>query len=156
LAVARLQPLLPAAAAVYSSPLARCAGLALPLTAALGGAPVVFDARLAEMDFGAWEMRAWDDIARAEIDAWCADRLGYRPGGGETVIEVARRVTAFCRDLARRDQGHAVIVCHAGTIRMLQAAACRDRLEDIARHAFEAAATVGYGALHILDMRQDF
>jgi alpha-ribazole phosphatase len=155
-AVARLHPLLPQAAAVFSSPLVRCAGLASPLAAALGSVPVQFDARLVEMDFGAWEMRGWDGIAREEIDAWCGDRLGYRPGGGETVLEVARRVTAFCRDLARRDQGHAVVVCHAGTIRMLQAAACHDKLEDIARHAFDAVGAVGYGQLHILDIAQDF
>ena len=46
----------------YSSPLQRCAALARRLSFA-----PVFDPRLAEMDFGAWEMRSWDDIPRAEV-----------------------------------------------------------------------------------------
>jgi hypothetical protein len=52
---------LPGSLPVYTSPLRRCAELARRL------APpeLHIDARLAEMDFGAWEMRAWSAIARA-------------------------------------------------------------------------------------------
>ena len=71
-----------------ASPLQRCARLAERLAAA----PRALDARLAEMDFGAWELRRWDAIPRAEVDAWAADLLHYRPGGAENVLDVARRV----------------------------------------------------------------
>ncbi len=111
--------------AVYSSPSVRCAALAQ----ALPGAVVAFDARLMEMDFGVWEMRAWDVIPRAEIDACAADPTGYRPGGGESVRMMAARVLAFYRELtatavAQAASGAgapfvAVVVCHAGTMRLL-------------------------------------
>ena len=108
---AELAPAIAAGALLYSSPLRRCTALA----ALLGD--YTPDARLAEMDFGAWEMRAWADIPRHEVDAWAADLLDYRPGGGETVREVAGRVRSFLDEL-RHD---AIIVCHAGTMRLMAA-----------------------------------
>lgn len=114
----QLAPLLARGARLYSSPLRRCTALAT-----LFGTPTL-DARLAEMDFGAWELRPWSDIAHAEVDAWAADLLDYRPGGGETVREVAARVQSFLDDL-RQDS---IIVCHAGTIRLIAAMAAGEPL----------------------------
>jgi alpha-ribazole phosphatase len=151
-AAARLHGALPRQAPLFSSPLRRCAEFARVLAQELDCQQVEFDSRLAEMDFGAWEGRNWNDIGRAGIDAWCDDRLAYRPGGGESVLEVAARVEAFYRALRQRDAGQAIVVCHAGTIRMLQACARHRALADIGRHAFENCQTVGYGELRILDI----
>ncbi|KQV52592.1 MULTISPECIES: histidine phosphatase family protein [unclassified Duganella] len=107
---------------LYSSPLQRCTALASLLGAF---AP---DARLMEMNFGTWELRSWPDIARAEVDAWAADLLGYRPGGGETVREVAGRVQSFLDAL----QHDAIVVCHAGTIRLMAAIAAGEPLQQAA------------------------
>ena len=102
---------------VFSSPLQRCAALAQRLSQRAA----VFDARLAEMDFGAWEMRAWDNIARDEIDAWAADLLDYRPGGGENVLAGGRARRRLPRRPARAGRmPSAIVVCHAGTIRLLR------------------------------------
>ncbi|XLZ67937.1 histidine phosphatase family protein [Massilia sp. SR12] len=114
----QLAPLLARGVRLYASPLQRCTALASRL-----GTPTL-DARLAEMDFGAWELRPWSDIPRAEVDAWAADLLDYRPGGGETVREVAVRVQSFLDDL-RHD---AIIVCHAGTMRLMAAMAAGEPL----------------------------
>lgn len=80
-------------------------------------APVV-DARLAELDFGAWEGRCWGDVPRAELDAWVAAFADYRPGGGESVRELLRRVRAVLdsvvADAPTVDQ---VWITHAGVIR---------------------------------------
>ncbi|MFP5392261.1 MAG: histidine phosphatase family protein, partial [Gammaproteobacteria bacterium] len=62
---ARLRAALPPHLPVYASPLRRCAELARALT----GDALIIDARLTELDFGRWEMRRWDAIERAEIDA---------------------------------------------------------------------------------------
>jgi broad specificity phosphatase PhoE len=77
---------------LYSSPLRRCAGLA----ARLSPAPI-YDERLVEMDFGTWEMQPWDAIPRAGIDAWAADMVNYQPGGGESVLQMATRISALLR-----------------------------------------------------------
>jgi alpha-ribazole phosphatase len=140
---------LPGRLPVYASPLRRCALLARRL----GARDLRFDARLAEMDFGGWEMRPWSDIPRAEVDAWAADLLDYRPGGLENVRAVAHRVAAFLADLrAGADAAdEAVVICHAGTIRLLLA--MRSGL-PLAEAALQAAATphrIGYGEILALE-----
>jgi len=148
-ALPALRERLPAGSPLFSSPLQRCAQLARELMPP--GAPIVFDARLAELDFGAWEMRAWADIPRAEIDAWAGDTAHYRPGGGESVAAMALRVAAFYDALVARALPEATIVCHAGTIRLLVA---RARGMDAHTTALEAAArphSIGYGEIIVLD-----
>lgn len=113
-----LRPALDGGMRLVASPLQRCAALA----ARLG--PFDTDARLAEMHFGAWELQPWDAIPRAEVDAWAADLLDYRPGGGESVNEVAARVRAFLDELTH----DAVLLCHAGTIRLIAAMAAGEPL----------------------------
>ena len=112
----QLHLLLPPNVPLFSSPLQRCARLA----SGLHHTPT-FDARLMEMHFGAWEMQSWDVISRAEIDAWAADVTAYAPGGGETVVSVANRVIDFMHDLAMHSLADAIIVAHAGTIRLMMA-----------------------------------
>jgi alpha-ribazole phosphatase len=134
---------LPGDLPVYASPLQRCALLA----ERLAPGRVTHDARLAEMDFGAWELRAWSDIPRADVDAWTADLLHYRPGGAENVLDVARRVDAFRADL---HAPHALIVCHAGTIRLLAALHGGAPLEHAALQAAQTPHRIGYGDVVVL------
>lgn len=109
----RLQAELPPGLPVWSSPLRRCRALAEHLHPR-----PAFDEGLVEMDFGAWEGRLWDDIPRAELDAWAADVAGYAPPGGESPRAVQRRALAF---VAALDVPAAAIVTHAGVIRTLLA-----------------------------------
>ena len=112
-AAAALRAELPPGLPVWTSPLVRCRMLA----EALHPSPAV-DERLAEMDFGDWEGRAWDAIARAELDAWAADVAGYAPPGGESPLDVQRRALAFVAGL---EVPEAVVVTHAGVMRTLVA-----------------------------------
>jgi alpha-ribazole phosphatase len=107
---AALRPQLPAGLPLFSSPLLRCRALAERLHPAPS-----FDARLMEMDFGAWELRAWDAIERAQLDAWAADPLGFAPPGGESVAAMRARVRDFLAGLA----GDAVLVTHAGVMKLV-------------------------------------
>lgn len=153
-AASALAPRLPRDAMLWSSPAARCAALAGPLAAALCTA-VRYDARLLEMDFGAWEMQAWDSIPRSEVDAWAADMTTYRPGGGERVLDVAERVKAF-HDGLKTDGRDAVLVCHAGVIRLLLAALAHDSPADMAVAAARAPHRIAYGELVIADCAAGF
>jgi alpha-ribazole phosphatase len=139
---------LPGDLPVYSSPLQRCALLAHRLQAAT----LSFDARLAEMNFGHWELQSWDAIPRAEVDAWAADLLHYRPGGAESVLEVAHRVTAFLVDLRQANHSEALLICHAGTIRLLSAMRDGLPLEQAALDAACKPHRIAYGELVMLDV----
>ena len=146
LALPSLRARLPDGAEVISSPLRRCAQLASQLSA-----QVHFDARLAELDFGAWEMRAWDQIARAEIDAWAAAVDTYRPGGGESVLDMALRIDAFYAALMHQPWADVVVVCHAGAIRLLCARQAGCSPAEMAREAAKTAHAIGYGDIVVLD-----
>ena len=73
------------------------------------------DARLQELDFGAWEGRPWSGIPRAESDPWAEDPHRRAPPGGETFAALAARTA---RALAEAPPG-ALILCHAGPIRAM-------------------------------------
>jgi alpha-ribazole phosphatase len=90
-------------APVWTSPLRRCRIVA----DAIGANRV--DARLIEMDFGAWDGLAWDAIPRAALDAWAADPLG---------AALAARVAAFREALPGGDH---VVVSHGGPLKILAA-----------------------------------
>jgi alpha-ribazole phosphatase len=145
-----LQAALPPGTPLYSSPLQRCAVLAAAL-AATSRAPLRFDPRVAEMDFGDWEMRPWDDIARVEIDAWTADLVHYRPGGGESVLAMATRIGAFRDELRASVHNDVIVICHAGTMRLLAAWQDGLPLADIALKAASASHQIGYGESLTLD-----
>jgi alpha-ribazole phosphatase len=138
---------LPGAMPVYASPLQRSAVLANRLSRS-----PTFDTRLAEMDFGAWEMRHWDDIARSEIDDWNADLLDYRPGGGENVMQVATRVAAFLDDIGHAGHAEALVICHAGTMRLLHAMAAGGTPVDAALRAASTPHQIGYGEVMVLEI----
>jgi alpha-ribazole phosphatase len=91
---ARIAATLPPFGRILTSPRARCRLLAEHLAAARN-AVLREDARLAEMDFGAWEGEPWTAIDRAGLDAWAADFHGARPHGGESVAMLAARVGAL-------------------------------------------------------------
>jgi alpha-ribazole phosphatase len=138
---------LPTHIPVFSSPARRCSALAASLAHALESDAPVHDPRLAEMYFGAWEMRAWDEIPRAEVEAWNSDLAHYRPGGGESVLQVAQRVSAFHDELLALPHPAAAVVCHAGTIRLLTA--CRPGLPplELALLAAGKPHRIAYGEL---------
>lgn len=131
---------LPGDAPVFSSPLRRCAELARRLSPA-----PVFDPNLAEMDFGSWELRNWADIPRADVDAWAADLLHYRPGDGESVLDVAHRVATALGAIRRRAGERAVVICHAGTMRLFATLVDGAPLELAALAAASNPHRIGHG-----------
>ncbi|RZJ11582.1 MAG: phosphoglycerate kinase [Haliea sp.] len=111
-----LSALLPPGLHISTSPLQRCEQLTQALQGLRPDLTVKIDARLREMDFGAWEGRAWNTIAQTEFDAWTADFAGHVVGGhGETVADVMTRVGQAFDSLPR--DADTVWVTHAGIIR---------------------------------------
>lgn len=113
-----MAPQLPSGMAVRTSPLQRCTVLAQAIGALRPDldAPAI-DPRIAEMDFGDWEMQPWPHIARAEIDAWAADFADGRAGRrGESTRVFMQRV-GMAWDAWRTTGRDAAWVTHAGVIR---------------------------------------
>ena len=144
---ARLPPRLP----LYSSVLQRCTLLATPLAHRCDSGTVRHDVRLVEMNFGRWEMQPWDDIARSEIDAWTENLIDYRPGEGESVTQVAQRVRSFLTDLLHSGDDEVIVVCHAGTIRLLLAWSASASIAEIAQRAATTSHAIGYGSVVVMN-----
>jgi alpha-ribazole phosphatase len=104
---------------VVTSPARRCRVLA-EAVAIRCGSVAVEDVRLLELDFGAWEGRAWDDLDRAEFDAWAAGPLVVAPPKGETGTALLRRVRAACEDILRAGVD-CVVVAHGGPLKLMRA-----------------------------------
>lgn len=98
--------------AVTSSPAPRALALARPLAAALG-VGVTEDPRLQELDFGAWEGRAWAALDRGESDPWAEDPWRRAPPGGERFFDLCARMAEALAEAGPE----AVMVSHAGPIR---------------------------------------
>jgi alpha-ribazole phosphatase len=93
---------------IISSPLQRCLALAKSLSANARQ-----DTRLLEMNFGAWQGKAWDDIDRVQLERWANDVTKFHPPKGENFIEVISRVSEFLHDAS---EPH-IFITHAGVIR---------------------------------------
>ena len=78
---------------------------------------MTIDPRLVECNFGSWEGRTWDDIYRDSGDAMMGmveAPTSFRPGGGETTIEVRDRAMAVFNSL--REDSSVLVVSHGGPI----------------------------------------
>jgi probable phosphoglycerate mutase len=108
--------------ALVSSDLLRARETAEIVAQAIG-LPLVCDARLRERNLG-----AWSGLTHAEIASrWPVDfarvqarDLDVRPGGGESIRDVALRARGCFEDLARDGaSGRIGVVAHGGVIRAL-------------------------------------
>jgi alpha-ribazole phosphatase len=126
--VQRLKQILPnESVSLFSSPLQRCYKLAK----ALYEAPIQVDARLKEVNFGAWEMVPWTQIPQTGPTTWMQDYLYDALPEGESYAQLyARSVAAFRHILqtAAPDKP-IVIVAHGGVIRSILAFVSQTPLE---------------------------
>lgn len=83
---------------VYSSPLQRCRLTALAMHDSGWPAPSV-DHRIAEMNFGDWEGRLWEELDRSELETWRKNIADHVPPGGESVRAIATRAHEFARSV---------------------------------------------------------
>ncbi|MGH8670676.1 MAG: histidine phosphatase family protein [Burkholderiales bacterium] len=130
---------------VITSPLSRCAAFAC----ALHGKwriPVVEDARLTELRFGAWEGKFPAELTARDpnrLNRFWRDPRRNRPPGAEKLADFARRVEAAWQNLTTDGQGqHLLVVAHAGVIRLIVSRALGMPLNNLFRiHVPNAALT---------------
>jgi alpha-ribazole phosphatase len=139
-------------AAIYTSPLRRCAEMARMLAEGRE-CPLVTLAALREIDFGRFEGKAFDDLAREYPDIyrrWMEAPTEVEFPGGESYADLRRRVLGAANELRVRHAGQSVaVVTHGGVIRTLLAEV--QGLDP--RHMFELE--VPYGAIRRVTLPSD-
>jgi alpha-ribazole phosphatase len=108
--------------ALFSSDLQRCVQTAAPIAKACGSRPKQ-DARWRELSFGEWEGMTYAEIQAASPNAlakWQADPVHASPPGGETLAQLAGRVSLALEELScGHAQATVLLVTHAGVVRTL-------------------------------------
>ncbi|HUP78537.1 MAG TPA: histidine phosphatase family protein [Pirellula sp.] len=109
---------------VWHSDLARCIEPAQWLSKKLG-IQIRSDPRLRERFFGTWQSVAWYEIPIHEVERahyMLEHPATFRPGGGETTEEVARRAMSWLADaiaVSSMCSSTIVAVAHSGSITAL-------------------------------------
>ena len=97
---------------VYTSPLSRCTRLA----AYCGYSDARHDARLLELNFGAWEMQRYDEIRDPHLEEWYADYLHQPATDGESFEEQLKRISSFLDELRKKTYRRVAVFTHGGVI----------------------------------------
>ena len=146
----RLKPI--SVEALYTSPLGRALETACVIGAAIDREPVI-DRRLAELNYGAWEGRTFEEIQRATpatYRAWDADPGNMAPPEGESGVQLIERVTPFMANVAQRHPcGNVVVVCHKTVCRLL---ACH--IMGVPLSEYRRRITMQNAALNILETQE--
>lgn len=105
---------------LVSSPLQRARATARAIADELD-LDVLVDPRLIELDYGELDGSRLSEVASATWASWRSDPA-FRPAGGETLLEVQRRVSSFCEEhAAHAALADVIAVSHVSPIK---AAAC--------------------------------
>jgi len=116
-AAAAIAPLLPQGTGVWASPMRRCRQLSDALLALRPDLDAAENPDLREMNFGCWEMYAWDAVPRAAMEAWVADFPDHRFGGSDCVSALMGRVAVMLERTRSAGPSDALWITHAGVIR---------------------------------------
>jgi probable phosphoglycerate mutase len=107
---------------VFVSPLLRArATFDIARTVMPGVDTAIYDERLKEISYGAWEGSRWADIQSkfpSEAAQWADDPWNSNPHGGETYNDLYARVSAFLAELPAT----AAVIAHAGVFQVLSVA----------------------------------
>ena len=99
---------------VYSSPLSRCTLLAHEC----GYKNPQIEKRMAELNFGDWELKPWKDIKGEYAEKWFNDYVNTPALNGESLKEMIERVDSFIEDVKLERSDNVLCFTHAGCIRI--------------------------------------
>ena len=110
--------------AIYSSDSPRALETATQVLNLQEQAPALQkDARWQEICFGAWDGLTYEEVEakwKSEVAGWYADPVNSSPPGGETILQMSKRVQSALNDLKSKHKEETVlIVTHGGVIQLL-------------------------------------
>ncbi|HYA43322.1 MAG TPA: histidine phosphatase family protein [Syntrophobacteraceae bacterium] len=120
-------------AAIYCSDLRRSVDTAQTVSRLHGLRPIA-DPRLRELSLGEWEGFSFDEVRTlfpAEYEERGRDIVNYRPSGGESFLDCARRVMPALYGALGATGGDILIVGHAGVNRILLCHALGKPIDEI-------------------------
>lgn len=137
--------------AIYASPSLRTRMTAEAIAAHHEGLSISFDSSLVERNFGDWEGMYFEEIESqfpAKYREWKENQATFKIGSGESVYDLAERVTLIVSTIIATHPGQAVaVVAHVGPIRVLLAKALNLPVEGYRQLTIDPASVtaIDYG-----------
>ena len=108
---------------------------------------------LTEIDFGDWDGRPWTQIAKDDIDEWCADFAHFAPDNGENLYQLFTRVEGWLtarnvEQIAIDKNASVLAVGHGGWITAAKRIIAG---EGIPKLAAEWSNSVAYNELSLIE-----
>ena len=104
---------------------------------------------LAEIDFGEWDGKYWQQIEKQAIDEWCNDFAHFAPDNGESLQQLFNRVESWLDKVAVEEENTSVLaVGHAGWINAAKMIATG---QDVPKRAADWSRPVNYQQSSKLD-----
>lgn len=132
---------------IWVSPLLRSRQVGACLAAR--GFDCYVDSRLAEINFGDWDGKYWDNIDKGQIDAWCADFANFAPNNGESLTAFFARIKDFIASFDNEENLPKLIVGHSGWI---TAATMIANHQAVPTDAATWSKAVNYNELRVLEI----
>ena len=102
---------------VFCSPAQRCSQMANYLSPS---GKVIEDERLWELNFGEWELKAWNQLPQDQVLQWTENYIHEAPPSGERYMELFDRVKAFWQEeITTKNVESIFIITHGGVIRSI-------------------------------------
>jgi len=100
------------------------------------------------MNFGDWELQAWNDIDKAVLKAWFQKFVSIGPPNGDSFQEVHDRSVAAFQEAATQVADQVWIVAHSGVIRAILAFLQKSPLKDAFKQHMDFGVVFKIDALH--------
>lgn len=126
---------------VYTSPLSRCRQLSQFIATKID-APVIGDANLMELNFGAWEMQPWASLTSPQFAHWMNDYVHVRCPEGESYTDLVQRIEEFIIKLKKESFHSVAVVTHHGAIKAFHAIIEKISLEAAMEKRFDYGSVV--------------
>ncbi|MBC8507673.1 MAG: alpha-ribazole phosphatase [Anaerolineales bacterium] len=108
--------------AIYTSDLSRAWDTAMAISE-FHEIDLQSELRLREGNFGQWEGMTYAEIEQSDpeaVKAWHEDLLNFSPPGGETPLQLSRRVTSFYDEIQTKHSDQTLLlVAHGGSLQIL-------------------------------------
>lgn len=141
---------------IVTSPLTRCQAFAEEISER-SGIPLEIEPRLKEIGFGVWQGKTREEITQYDpgvVQRFYRDPMNNRPDDAEGLAEFRSRIVSAWNDMLNRHAGkHILIICHAGTIRMVLAHILEIPLSNLFRIKVAAA---GITRIECLEQGEEF
>lgn len=118
--------------AVFSSPSIRCRKLA----GFCGFENPVIDRRLMELNFGDWELKAWNEITDPQLDLWYNNWFYEKTTAGESFEQMVQRVNDFLIEIKQLSCSNILVFTHAGVLRSVDIICNKTALSEVFNKQF--------------------